>query len=501
MSIKDSKVIVNIFFNAIGQVVNFTHKFLIVPILMGIWGGAKLGEWYVLFSMVSSISLVNLGFSKFYGNKLRINYVNNEMSKYREDFSNAIISSMLVIFLILFISVVSIKLFDFSEVFSLTEWSRDEVSFSIVYLSLNIGFNIFLEMVSLLYVSVGKYSLQPKIQSLNLLIQLVVLYFISSVHTTIVDVSLFILISTICVSITFLIYFIIQNRELCKVGDNVSLRKILTSFGSSSTFQLITLSQFLVIQGAVLVVNSNLGAAFVTLYTVTRTITSGLGRQLIQIINHGIWPELTALYAKNNLRDIKWYNTLMYKTSISITCVFSSFLLCFYNDIFELWLSDEFMPQISIVGCLLLYLLIINLWTPASFILMASNNVKKMSILMLTQSLLFLVISNYYAEEFGLVGVLLILLLTELLILVPTVNKLTNNIIKSGFSEYLGLFLKFLPLILTNVALFFYLSINPINDLFEKVLIFTSLFLIQLTYLNFFIYTKDDKNRLFVFLK
>ena len=165
---RTKSVYVNILFNFFFQIINFAYKFLITPFLLGLWGDVKYGEWLVLFSFVSSISLLNFGVAKFYGNKLRKLYLNKDVEAYKNIFLESIFSGFIIFILIGLLLFIILQNINVMQILNLNNWPKEDVMLSILFLGMSIAGSIFLEIFSYFYVSVGKYSVQPILSSTNL---------------------------------------------------------------------------------------------------------------------------------------------------------------------------------------------------------------------------------------------------------------------------------------------------------------------------------------------
>ncbi|UPT76869.1 hypothetical protein MN086_07350 [Sulfurovum sp. XGS-02] len=475
-------------FNFLLQIVNFSYKFLITPFLLSAWGNIKYGEWLVIFSFVTSLSLLNFGIAKFYGNNLRKLYLKDKVDDYKVLFSEAIILALVIFLFIgvgLFIIIENVNLI---EILNITDWPKKDVQLAVFLLGLSIAGSIFLEIISYLYVSIGKYSVQPLLSSVNLLIQLCLIIILSYFNFGIVAMSVIVLGSVVTITGISLIVFIIKNPELVPNRVFFKIQNILTSIKTSSYFQLITFSQFFILQGSVLLISHQLGAATVSLFVITRTITSGLGRQIIQIVNHSIWPELTSLFAEGNYEKLRFLHLLIVKISIILVTFFSLFIFLFIDDIFCIWLSTDDYLDYNLISLLLCYLMVLYTWIPSSFVLMANNNVKYFGLLSFLSSLFFLILSYLLLPTIGLYGLIYILIISDFLFMTFFIPKFACSKINEN---YWKLLVKILKLFLPSIILFIVFNLYLVDrlkyyDVGEKVL-FT--FIISIFMMLYFIKT------------
>jgi len=490
-----SLIYLTILFNVIFQLVNFSYKFVTTPFLLHLWGDIKFGEWLVIFSFISSITLLNFGIAKFYGNNLRRSYIENNFNKYKEQFSEIIF--VIIILFIIFGSILYYLCFTFNmnTVLSVNNWETNEVSLSLFFLGLSILSMIKLEVVSYLFVSIGKYSIQPLISSLNLSLQLILIITLSYFEVGIVAISFVIFLSVFLISTSSFIYFIMKNKIIIPTSFSLNFTGLFENIKSSIYFQFITLSQFITLQGSVIIINNSLGALTVSIFVLTRTITSGLGRQIIQIINHSIWPECTTLFAENNFYRLRILHSLMSKLSIIISTLFIIFIIVFIIDIFQLWLSDNKFFNKNIIVLLLIYLITIYTWIPSSLILMSNNNIKKFSILSLVSSISFIIFSYLFLNVINIEGLILFMITFDCIFLTYFIPKEACKSICQNQSEfYINLFILLIPsIIILTLFNFDLLGLNTNTTYTHKLILYISLSLLSIAYFIKSSLTKFEK--------
>lgn len=493
---RSKTVYIAIIFNFIFQLVNFSYKFLVTPFLLGAWGDIRYGEWLVLFSFISSVSLLNFGIAKFYGNNLRKLYLNSKTEEYKTLLSEAIILAFMIFILIGISLYFLIDTVNLVAILNINEWPREDVNLAIWFLGLSIAGSIFLEIISYLYVSVGKYSVQPILSSLNLLVQLVLIIILSYFGAGIITMSLIILGSVLTITAIALITFVMKFPDLIPNRIHFNIGDIKSSISTSSYFQLITFSQFFVLQGSVLLISNHLGAAIVSLFVITRTITSGLGRQVIQIINHSVWPELTSLFAEKNYTRLRLLHNILSKISIILTTFFILFTLLFIDDIFNIWLSTDKYLDYTLIGLLLGYLIVLYTWIPSSFILMANNDVKALGILSIISSMSFLLFSYFFLPKIEIYGVIFIMIIVDLFFMTYKIPQIAcDKIFSNKLNFFIQMFKLFIPSIIILLIFFIYFidQIKTFDFIFKLFIAITISMTLIIYFIKFTMTTYEKK--------
>ncbi|EIF51220.1 hypothetical protein [Sulfurovum sp. AR] len=500
---REKTIYTTIIFNFFVQIVNFAYKFLLTPFLLDAWGDLKYGEWLTLFSFITSISLLNFGIAKFYGNNLRVAYIEQNWLSYKKIFSEALWVSIAIFLIASGILVVIVNYMSITTILNLSHWPKEEIQLSIILLGMSIVGMILLELASSLYVSVGKYSYKPLFDMINLIVQILLIIFFLSKGAGIVEVSAIILFSVLAITVIIIIMFVRLHKKLISVDFPNRFKDLKTNIAISSNFQLITLSQFFILQGSVLLISNQIGASFVALFVITRTVTSSLGRQVTQIIYNGIWPELTTLYAERNFNKIQNIHAMLIKFSLVASTLFSIFIILFIDNIFNLWLSTDKYLDYTLVGLFLIYLITLQTWFPSSFLLMANNEVKSLGRLSFLSAFTFLTFGFFYVEIYNLYGLLIVMIMIDLIILFTTIPYMAAKSSKDNtFMIYKNIIKSILPMIIFFIFYFLYPIENFLKDssLISKIiyfLIFSNFLILYMWSFSFSEYEKKYiKNRI-----
>lgn len=497
------RVYINIVFNFIYQIVNFFYKILLTPFLLNSWGAIKYGEWLSLFSFITSLTLLNFGIAKYYGNNLRKSFVNSKFQEYRHSLSElmSIISYIIIIAIIILFILTSNM--NFNSILNIIEWSSNQVTITVILLGMSIVLNMSLEIISSLYVSIGKYFYQPMILSLNILAQIIFIIISSFMNVSIVEVAFIIFFISLALNILFYMYFFRTNSQLKYDFVFLNLSRLKESFFKSSYFQLITLSQFAVLQGSVILLSSKHGGLSVTIFVVARTITTSLGRQITQVVNHGVWPELTTLFAQKEFNKLRYSHRSLFKISQLVIVLFVLNIFIFIEDIYILWLGDLQYLDYQIIFLLMIVLFIQHLWIPSSFFPLASNNAKVLSILLLLNAITFLFIGNFIIDGYGIKGLLISMIISDIVFLVFFIPMLTSRMIEDKYFVFLlDTVIKTIFPIISMFLLYYYFGNINLNNFIDKMLLMIILnFIILLYFWTIVLSEKEKEHFISILLK
>ena len=208
---------------------------------------------------------------------------------------------------------------------------------------------------------------------------------------------------------TFVIIVLIDIRkrhpEICFRFNAVSWRYALSFLVPSSFFFLITLSLALEIQGSLLIISSMLGTAYVSIFVVHRTLIN-IVKQTFGMMKNAIWPEFTAIEARNDYSSLQSAHDSVVKLSLFISSSFAVFLYFTGGTIIRLWTADR-IPFNSRLWCLFIISLPISaVWNSSGLVQLATNQHKKYSILQFSAAIVGIILAIGLTKMFNIVGTL-----------------------------------------------------------------------------------------------
>lgn len=183
----------------------------------------------------------------------------------------------------------------------------------------------------------------------------------------------------------------------------------------------IPLASAMSLQGAVLIIGAILGPAIAAMYASVRTI-SRIAVQVVGIFGRASMPELAASSATGqSIRPIISLNLIViFLTAIPAAILYAAF----GPQIIERWTSGAISPQRWIFYIMSISLILQSIWTLSTQLLLALNRHSRLSLLGLTFSALALLLIYPTGLAYGLAGVCITIILSEIIMASAALNEL-----------------------------------------------------------------------------
>jgi len=178
----------------------------------------------------------------------------------------------------------------------------------------------------------------------------------------------------------------------------------------------IQVAQVFSIQGMILVVGSILTPLQVVTFSTTRGMIAVM-RQLLGLIGHSAWPEMTRLDAQHNSEGLYILFRAILRSSLIFTGVLVVFFHFFGAAIYQMWLGDAVEYQSTTMNLFLVYFWQMIFWSTSSFLLMAVSMHHTLSKILLASSLVSITLAYFLSREYStLESVLIGMIVSDLLL-------------------------------------------------------------------------------------
>jgi O-antigen/teichoic acid export membrane protein len=402
--------------NFIGVLLNFVSKILLTPLFLQAWGVNIYGEWLLLSSFVAYLSLTDMGGQLYIINRLTQAYAKNDIPLFRQILHTGLALFLVMPMTVFLLFVVTILCF---PVLSFLRISEAEQHVAILVLAiLSFQFIISLPQGILLgiYRAVGMLPRGVMLGNLLLLLQLVLVSGGLWLGSRMVGIAILQIIPFFLIA-AFAIHELNRNfpqfQLLSLKTAKLSIAK--TFIKPSLHFFSIQLAQMFSIQGTVLIVGMMLNPVQVVVFSTIRTMVNVM-KQMLSIITHSAWPEMTRLDAEQHINQLYIFFRAILRSTMLIALVFIAIFYFFGEAIYYLWLGNTVKYQHTVMYLFLIYLFQLIFWTSCSHVLMATNNHHTLAKFLLVTSLLSLVLAYIGGLYFGLEGIITGIILADLLL-------------------------------------------------------------------------------------
>jgi O-antigen/teichoic acid export membrane protein len=215
-------------------------------------------------------------------------------------------------------------------------------------------------------------------------------------------------------------------------------------------FMLIPLSNMIYLQGSVLVISSILGSVAVSTFTVHRTLAN-LIQRFTNVIDPAIKPELTAGEARGDYPKIQLIHKFFNKLILFISISLSSILFFVGKDLMNLWTNGEIAFDKNLWIVFIILVPVLAFWSFNSSFQEATNKYGKLAIARISTTILGLILAVLLGKQFGLIGVLIGFLISELLIDFWYIPYNTLEIIKASKRKFVITMFGVIPMIVLQI--------------------------------------------------
>jgi O-antigen/teichoic acid export membrane protein len=171
----------------------------------------------------------------------------------------------------------------------------------------------------------------------------------------------------------------------------------------------------LALQGMVLVVSAELGAAAVVVLSVVRTVATGI-RQCVNVINHAVWPELSRAIAAEEMNLARRLHVGSLRAAIVVAGGVALVLAVAGRTLIHLWAGHAVLPSPAFLQLMLLTTLLDVAWLSSLIVLASVNRHQRASLLYLGSNAVAIGLAAVFVPVIGLPAVPLALMTSDVVL-------------------------------------------------------------------------------------
>ena len=413
--------------NLINQVLVFSTRVVLAPLFLKAWGVEVYGEWLLLSSFVAYLSLTDMGGQSYIANRLTQTYTQGNMVLFRKVLHTGLALFLIMptaVFLLFSATIRIVPTFSFLQI---SHTNHQVVVWVLTILAFQFIFGLPQGIVLGIYRAIGRL---PRGVMLSNLTQLLQLAFIAGglwLGGGMILIAALQALPFLLVAILAVIDLNSRFPQFSLLSLNDAEVSIGRTFVKPSLhFLSIQASLVFSIQGTVLVVGMVLAPVQVVIFTTIRTMTQAM-RQLVYLLIHSAWPEITRLDAEQNVGELLSLFRAILRSALVATAILILIFHFFGGAIYRLWLGDTVEYQQVAMDLFLIYALQLVFWTTCSSLLMATNIHHALAKILLVSSLVGIVLAYLGGRYFGLRGVIVGMTIGDALMPLWLVPYLVNR--------------------------------------------------------------------------
>jgi O-antigen/teichoic acid export membrane protein len=411
---------------AFAHTINVLSKIALVPLFLNAWGVETYGHWLLLSSIAGALALADLGGQVFIVNRLTQLYALGDHRAFEQVFAVGVTLSSFIAsfaFAAFALSLAAVPYLDLMRIAI-----DPKLGLAVLCLvALQISLSLPVGLVIGAYRAVGAYPkgvwIHSGITGFQFLFAAAALWLgwgmIGMAISQILPIvmGLFFAIGDLRVR-----YPHIQLRGVARIRWLAAKQILLPSLG----FFQIQISQILSIQGTVMLVGNLLGPTQVVAFSTIRMLVNLL-KQMLGLISHSAWPEMTRLDAINERGKQLMLFRAQLRASMTICLLAGALLHVFGESIFAVWTGNGDLFDQNTLDIFLLYVIQSVYWTLSANLLMATNKHRRVADIMFLAAILSVVCAYFGGQHFGLPGVAAGILAGDILLPLWAIPRLLSK--------------------------------------------------------------------------
>ncbi|GAB3503499.1 hypothetical protein GCM10027341_32720 [Spirosoma knui] len=373
--------------NLFGQGATLLIQLISVPLLLRQWGAVYYGEWLLLATIPSYLSLSDGGLVAALGNGLAISIAHQDQKKAARQLSNglAAVSGLSLLCGLVLIGVVGLT--PYAHWLGLTTTTAAEAPIILFALGVYVIGSVQQELLSSVYRAEGQYANGRMWITIARLVEFGAMVSIVYMQQRAPQVAI-----GFGVVRLFMVggMWVDCRRRFSWVrqvsGRLVDLATLRHFWMPSASFLVFAVANALVLQGSVLLVGALLTPVHVVLYTTLRTLSNAV-RQVVGLINFSIWPEFTLALSQGRMQTAVTLHRLALQTAFWLTLTASITLIILQEPLLQVWTKGAVQPQQSLLSLLLISSLTYALWNTSALTLISVNRHQSIALTYLLTSI------------------------------------------------------------------------------------------------------------------
>ncbi|GAB3252244.1 hypothetical protein GCM10027347_11190 [Larkinella harenae] len=429
--------------SAFGQASQILIQLVSVPVLIHYWGLIYYGEWLLLFSIPSYLTLSDVGITSALSNELLIDVSRKEYVKAARLLGNGITSIM--VFGSLGSGLIAAILYgaDFTTWLKISQVGGSEAWLTVLLL---MGYVVMLlqqELLSTVPRSEGDNASGRIWITLTRLLEFGVVVALVRLEGQAVVVALgYLLVRALSWSVMLLVY-----RQRFPWVRQVTvgwfpLAQIRHLLSPSLAFFGFALANAMILQGSTLLIGAFMTPVQVVIYTALRTLSNFI-RQLMNLLTSAIWPELTRALVAHDFSKAVVLHRRVCQVAFWISLLGLLLLELANGPILAVWTNGTVQPVQPVFTLLLLATLPYSLWLTSATIAISVNRHQSIALSFVLSSLGALLAAAWLVPRYGLTGMAAGLLIGDCVMLFPVFRNSLSILLEERVS-------KLLPAIVTD---------------------------------------------------
>ncbi|GAB3318863.1 hypothetical protein GCM10027299_10920 [Larkinella ripae] len=429
--------------SAFGQASQILIQLVSVPVLIHYWGLVYYGEWLLLFTIPSYLTLSDVGLTSALSNELLIEVGTRNDTKAAKLLGNG------MTFIIGFgglgsaLLALVLRFSDFTSWLKIRQIGESDAWLTLLFLMLYVLLLLQQELLSTVPRAEGDNASGRIWITITRLVEFGVVVVLVGLGAQAVAVALgYAAVRGLSWGIMFWVY----RRRFSWVRQVTvgffPLAEIRHLLSPSLAFFGFALANALILQGSTILIGAFLTPVQVVVYTALRTLSNFI-RQLMNLLTSAVWPELTRALVAHDFSKAVVLHRRVCQIALWTSVICLLLLETAGGPILAIWTKGAVQPVQPVFTLLLLATLPYSLWLTSATIAISVNRHQTIALSFVLSSLAALVAAVWLIPRFGLSGLAMGLLIGDCFMLFPVFRNSLNILLE----ERVG---KLVPAIVTD---------------------------------------------------
>jgi len=388
--------------NSFGQILGILYQILSLPLYIHAWGVPLYGQWLILSTIPGYLAMSDIGLVSAAANDMTILTSKNQHRQALKIFQSIwaviLVISILVLMVVIVLIIWAPSLFSQSNLI-------DTQGLSIIVFCLSMYSLLALQegLLNAGFRAGGLFALSLWLGNIQRFVE------VTSILTALAckwdPVAISILMLSVK-AISLVGYKIYLSKKVPWISFGLSLiswpaiRKIIHP---ALGFMAFPVANAIKNQGIITMIGAMLGASEVVMFSSLRTICNS-GLQLLKIVQHSFWPEVTSAFARQNIQLVQKMNVIICGLAFWLGLVILLGLLIFGNTVLTYWTLGEIQVSTWFLLVMCLGNFAAGIWSGGSTILMAINRHSRLGVYYLLSTVLMLLVVILLGRKISLLG-------------------------------------------------------------------------------------------------
>lgn len=285
------------------QLINVFGQIVLIPLYLKFWGNQLYGEWQLLSAAIAYVTLLDFGVQTFAVNRMNQCFARGDVAEFRRILHTALYLSIVVSSAAALLLAGVVAFIPVERWFHLEQTGGRTAAIALAALVMQFTLSLPGGVVGGVYRAIGEYSRDVLFNNIQRAGVLVATALILANGGGIVAVALAQLAGLVA-HIGFVQWDLPRRNPAVKIGLSLRDRRLAVTFlAPSGLFFLMQMPTALTILGTTLLLGAIAGAGVVAAFVALRALANCIP-QVAQALGATLWPELTALEARQDFRRL-----------------------------------------------------------------------------------------------------------------------------------------------------------------------------------------------------